>query len=54
MGKLRGLKRDIWEGGHRVPFVVRWPKKIKAKQVSNKVICQTDIMATLANLTEYN
>ncbi|MGA2500201.1 MAG: arylsulfatase, partial [Tepidisphaeraceae bacterium] len=32
-GKLRGIKRDLWDGGHRVPFVVRWPAKVKAGAV---------------------
>ncbi len=48
MGPLRGVKRDIWEGGHRVPFVVRWPGKVKAGAVSDGLISQVDVMATLA------
>lgn len=48
MGDLRGVKRDGWEGGHRVPWVARWPGKIKAGSSSSEVICQTDLMATLA------
>jgi arylsulfatase A len=48
MGPLRGLKRDIWEGGHRVPFLVRWPGKVKAGAVSDALISQVDIMATIA------
>jgi arylsulfatase A len=48
MGEWRGVKRDGWEGGHRVPYVARWPGKIKAGSSSNEVICQTDLMATLA------
>lgn len=47
MGELRGIKRDIWEGGHRTPFVVRWPGVIKPG-VSDALLCQTDVMATLA------
>jgi len=50
MGDLRGVKRDAWEGGHRVPWVARWPGKIKPGAVSNEVICQTDLMATLAGM----
>ena len=53
MGKLRGLKRDIYEGGHRVPFIVRWPGKIKAGVVSNEVINQVDIMSTIAEIVGY-
>jgi len=49
----RGVKRDNWEGGHRVPFLVRWPKRVKAGNVSNQIICQTDLFATFANLTDY-
>ncbi len=45
---LRGQKADIWEGGHRVPFIARWPKKIKAGSTSNETICLTDMMATFA------
>jgi arylsulfatase A len=51
MGNLRGLKRDVWEGGHHVPFIVKWPKKIKAGSFSDEVISQVDIMATLASIT---
>lgn len=50
MGELRGLKRDVWEGGHRVPFIVKWPGKIKPGTISDEVILQTDIMATLAEI----
>lgn len=45
---LRGLKRDIYEGGHRVPFLVRWPNIIKASSVSNALVSQIDFMATIA------
>ena len=48
MGPLRGLKRDIWEGGHRVPFVVRWPGTVPAGKVSDGLISQIDIYATVA------
>lgn len=44
----RGVKRDSWEGGHRVPFVVRWPEKINASSVSNQLTSLTDVMATIA------
>ncbi len=44
----RGFKRDNWEGGHRVPFIARWPGTIRPGQVSNETICLTDIMATCA------
>lgn len=48
MGPLRGLKRDIWEGGHRVPFVVRWPGVIPAGAVNDQLIAQIDLFATIA------
>ena len=47
----RGVKRDQWEGGHRVPFIARWPKKIKNGSTSAQTICLTDVMATCAALT---
>src|SRR5207249_3720230 len=39
MGELRGAKRDVWEGGHRVPFLVRWPGQVKPGSVSNETVC---------------
>jgi arylsulfatase A len=45
-GNLRGYKASIWEGGHRVPFVARWPGKIKPNSKSDEVICLTDLFAT--------
>lgn len=47
-GPLRGLKADIWEGGHRVPFVARWPGKVAAGATSGETICLTDMLATCA------
>jgi len=49
-GPLRGVKRDVWEGGHRVPFVVRWPGVIEPGRVSDELIGQIDIMATIASI----
>jgi arylsulfatase A-like enzyme len=48
MGNLRGCKRDIWEGGHRVPFIARWPGQIPAGQTSAETICHVDFFATVA------
>jgi len=48
MGPLRGLKRDIWEGGHRVPFLVRWPGVVEPGRVSDGLVSQIDVTATLA------
>ncbi len=47
-GDLRGAKRDAWEGGHRVPFIARWPGKIAAGAVSDETMCHVDFMATVA------
>lgn len=47
----RGVKRDQWEGGHRVPFLVRWPNNIAPNSFSSQTISLTDIMATCAALT---
>ncbi|CAA6676337.1 MULTISPECIES: arylsulfatase [unclassified Lentimonas] len=44
---FRGAKRDIYEGGHHVPFVVKWPGVIKPASVSEALISQVDLMATL-------
>ena len=48
MGDLRGVKRDTWEGGHRVPFLARWLGKIQAGSSSGEVIAHADLMATVA------
>ncbi len=47
----RGQKADIWEGGHRVPFVVRWPAAVKAGTQSDQTICLTDLFSTAAELS---
>jgi arylsulfatase A-like enzyme len=52
MGNFRGLKRDVWEGGHHVPFIIKWPDHITAGSVSDELISQIDIMATLASITQ--
>jgi arylsulfatase A-like enzyme len=54
MGELRGVKRDVWEGGHRVPFLARWPNHIPAGAVSGEVVCHVDLMATCAALAGTN
>lgn len=50
-GGLRGMKGQLYEGGIREPFVVRWPGKIKAGTKSNHISAQYDLMATLAEIT---
>jgi arylsulfatase A len=47
---FRGEKSDIWEGGHHVPFIASWPKKVKAGQTTNETICLTDLLATFASI----
>ena len=47
---FRGYKSDIWDGGHRVPFFVRWPGKVKPATRSDQLICHTDLMATCADI----
>lgn len=47
-GPLRGFKRDLYEGGHRVPFIVRWPGRTPEGAVSDALISQVDLFATLA------
>jgi len=44
---FRGAKRDLYEGGHHVRFVVKWPGRVQPGSVSNALISQTDLMATL-------
>ena len=47
----RGHKADIFDGGHRVPFIVRWPAKVKADQKSAQLVCLTDFTSTAAEIT---
>lgn len=48
MAGLNGYKASTYEGGHRVPFVARWPKIISPNSVSDALICNTSLMATMA------
>ena len=52
-GGWRGMKRDGWEGGHRVPFIARWPGKIPPGRVSAQMTNTTDIFATLASVVGF-
>jgi arylsulfatase A-like enzyme len=47
----RGMKRDNWEGGHRIPLIARWPGITPAASVSSRTVCLTDILATAAEIT---
>lgn len=51
-GIFRGTKADIYEAGHRVPFLVRWPGKIKSGVSNSSVVCLTDILATVCEAAE--
>lgn len=51
---FRGMKADIYEGGHRVPFIVRWPGIVKPASKSAETICTTDLMATIADMLDYS
>ncbi|MEO0413383.1 MAG: arylsulfatase [Verrucomicrobiota bacterium] len=53
-GEFRGVKRDIYEGGHRVPFIVRWPGEIEAGSESDEVVSQVDLAATFASIIDYS
>ena len=47
---LRGSKADLWDGGHRIPFIVKWPGKVKPNTTSNQLICLTDLFATVSDI----
>lgn len=49
-GGLRGMKSDVWEAGHRMPFIVRWPGRVKPGAVTGQTICFTDLLATFAEV----
>ena len=53
-GIYREGKRSIYEGGHRVPFLVRWPAKVKAGSRWEQPVCQTDLLATFAEMLSKN
>jgi arylsulfatase A-like enzyme len=48
--RFRGFKSDIWEGGHRIPFIARWPGQVKPGSTCDRLICLTDLMASCADL----
>ncbi|MEJ6602596.1 MAG: arylsulfatase [Opitutaceae bacterium] len=54
LGGMQGMKGDAYEGGHRMPFIVRWPGAVEASSASDQTICFTDVMATLAGVTGAN
>jgi len=51
--RYHGYKADIWDGGHRVPLLVRWPGKIKPGSHSDQLVCLTDFLATCAEILSH-
>jgi arylsulfatase A-like enzyme len=51
IGPWRGMKGDAWEGGHRVPLIVRWPGNVPAGATSDVLVSLTDFLVTIAALT---
>ena len=49
---FRGRKADIYEGGHRIPYMARWPGRIKPGSQSDQILCTTDLLATVAAIIE--
>ncbi|MFN8347951.1 MAG: arylsulfatase [Spirosomataceae bacterium] len=49
-GKFRGMKGDAFEGGHRIPFIVRWPNKVKTNTVSNATTTLANLLSTCAEI----
>lgn len=54
VGGLRGMKFSSWEGGHRMPFLVRWPDKIDHGKTCRQPVSFSDVLATLADVTNAN
>ena len=51
-GPLRGYKSDVWEGGHRVAFIARWPNVIDENTVNHQLVHQSDLIATIADIVD--
>ena len=51
-GELRGSKADLWDGGHRIPFIAKWPGKIEPRSKCDQLICLNDLFATICDITE--
>ena len=48
--QFRGHKADIFDGGHRIPFIAHWPARVKAGSTCDQLVCLVDLMATCADL----
>lgn len=53
-GQFRGMKGDAFEGGHRIPFIVRWPGKVRANSVSNAPTTLANLLATCREIVGDN
>jgi len=53
-GNRRGMKSDIYDGGHRIPFVVKWGNHLKGGKNTDQLICMTDIYSTIADILNIN
>ncbi len=51
-GPCRGYKADAWDGGHRIPFLARWPEHITPRTTCQQTVCLSDLMATCADIVE--
>lgn len=51
--KYRGYKAEIYEGGHRIPYIIKWKNTIKPNQTCSELVCLSDFMATIADLLGY-
>lgn len=51
-GGFRGMKSDAWEGGHRMPMIVRWPGQVEPNSTSDQLVCFTDFLATFAAIMD--
>ena len=50
--KFRGHKADIYDGGHPIPLIVRWPMRVESGTRSDQLVCLTDLMATCADILD--
>ena len=50
-GPLRGIKASAWEGGHRMPFIARWPERVSAGNTTAHTIAFADVLATFADVS---
>jgi len=53
VGDLRGMKADAWDGGHRIPYIARWPGKIAPNTTSNALTATTHLIATIADILDH-